>query len=198
MRFVDTNVLLYAISRDPAEQDKAKRANDILADRDVVLSVQVLQEFYVQATRANRADAISHRQAVLLIESFRRFLAECRRVMKPGAVLRLACPDLDRRVHEYLEHADADRFMAELEFDLDRPRGLGNTLRRLASGGGRGHHWMYDGASLVRLLGACGFADARVVAAGETRMPEPGALNLGERPGDSVYVEAVRPHLTQS
>jgi predicted nucleic acid-binding protein len=73
VRFVDTNVLLYAISRDPAEQDKAKRANDILADRDLALSVQVLQEFYVQATRASRADAISHQQAVRLIESFRRF-----------------------------------------------------------------------------------------------------------------------------
>jgi hypothetical protein len=30
VRFVDTSILLYAISRDPAEQDKAKRANDIL------------------------------------------------------------------------------------------------------------------------------------------------------------------------
>ena len=73
MRFVDTNILLYAISRDPAEQDKAKRANDILADRDLALSVQVLQEFYVQATRASRSDAIAHQQAVRLIESFRRF-----------------------------------------------------------------------------------------------------------------------------
>jgi predicted nucleic acid-binding protein len=73
VRFVDTNVLLYAISRDPAEQDKAKRANDILADRDLALSVQVLQEFYVQATRVTRPDAISHSQAVRLIESFRRF-----------------------------------------------------------------------------------------------------------------------------
>ena len=73
MRFADTNVLLYAISRDPAEQDKAKRANDILAERDLALSVQVLQEFYVQATRTSRPDAIGHRQAVLLIESFRRF-----------------------------------------------------------------------------------------------------------------------------
>jgi predicted nucleic acid-binding protein len=35
--------------------------------------VQVLQEFYVQATRASRPDAIGHRQAALLIESFRRF-----------------------------------------------------------------------------------------------------------------------------
>ena len=73
MRFVDTNVLLYAISRDPAELDKAKRASDILAERDLALSVQVLQEFYVQATRASRPDAIGHQQAVLLIQSFRRF-----------------------------------------------------------------------------------------------------------------------------
>jgi predicted nucleic acid-binding protein len=73
VRFVDTNVLLYAISRDPAELDKAKRANDILAERDLALSVQVLQEFYVQATRASRPDAIGHQQAVLLIQSFQRF-----------------------------------------------------------------------------------------------------------------------------
>src|SRR5689334_14465434 len=73
VRFVDTNVLLYAISREPAEQDKAKHANDILAERDLALSAQVLQEFYVQATRASRPDAIGHRQAVLLIQSFRRF-----------------------------------------------------------------------------------------------------------------------------
>jgi len=73
VRFVDTNILLYAVSRDPAEQDKAKRANDLLAERDLALSVQVLQEFYVQATRASRPDAIAHRQAVRLIESFRRF-----------------------------------------------------------------------------------------------------------------------------
>ncbi len=73
VRFVDTNVLLYAISRDPAEQDKAKRANDILAAHDLALSAQVLQEFYVQATRETRRDAISHQQAVRLIESFRRF-----------------------------------------------------------------------------------------------------------------------------
>jgi predicted nucleic acid-binding protein len=53
---------VYAISRDPAEQDKAIRATDILAERDLALSVQVLQEFYVQVTRASRPDAIGHRQ----------------------------------------------------------------------------------------------------------------------------------------
>jgi predicted nucleic acid-binding protein len=73
VRFVDTNVLLYAISRDPEEQDKAKRANEILAARDLAVSVQVLQEFYVQATRVSRRDPITHEQAVDLIESFMRF-----------------------------------------------------------------------------------------------------------------------------
>jgi predicted nucleic acid-binding protein len=73
VRFVDTNILLYAISRDPAELEKAKRASDILTDRDLALSVQVLQEFYVQATRASRPDAIEHTQAVRLIQSFRRY-----------------------------------------------------------------------------------------------------------------------------
>jgi predicted nucleic acid-binding protein len=73
VRFVDTNVLLYAISRDANEQEKAARANAILKDRQLALSVQVLQEFYVQATRASRRDAITHDQATRLVESFLRF-----------------------------------------------------------------------------------------------------------------------------
>jgi predicted nucleic acid-binding protein len=73
VRFADTNVLLYAISRDPDEQGKAARADEILASRDVALSVQVLQEFYVQATRESRTDALTHDQAVALVESFLRF-----------------------------------------------------------------------------------------------------------------------------
>ncbi len=73
MRFVDTNVLLYTVSRDPQEQQKASRAREILASRDVGLSVQVLQEFYVQATRDGRRDRLTHEQATALIDSFRRF-----------------------------------------------------------------------------------------------------------------------------
>jgi len=73
VRFVDTNILLYAISRDPDEADKARRANEILSAGDVGLSVQVLQEFYVQSTRANRGDSIRHEQAVGLIEAWQRF-----------------------------------------------------------------------------------------------------------------------------
>jgi predicted nucleic acid-binding protein len=73
VRFVDTGVLLYAISRDPQEQDRARRANEILADRDLAVSVQVLEEFYVEATRASRPDPLTHSQAMSLVESFLRF-----------------------------------------------------------------------------------------------------------------------------
>lgn len=73
MRFADTNVLLYAVSRDPGEAHKAELARGILAERDLALSVQVLQEFYVQATRASRPDPLSHEQTVKLVESFLRF-----------------------------------------------------------------------------------------------------------------------------
>lgn len=73
VRFVDTNVLLYAISRDEEERDKAEQANDILDKGDLGLSIQVLQEFYVQATRSSRLDRLTHEQAAALIESFLRF-----------------------------------------------------------------------------------------------------------------------------
>ena len=71
--FLDTNILLYSISRDPAESMKRDRAIELLDDSDLVLSIQVLQEFYVQATRATRSDALPHALAVLLIEKWSRF-----------------------------------------------------------------------------------------------------------------------------
>jgi predicted nucleic acid-binding protein len=76
VRFADTNVLLYAISRDASELEKAARANELLSSRDLALSVQVLQEFYVQATRESRADRLTHEQAAALIDSFRRFTVQ--------------------------------------------------------------------------------------------------------------------------
>jgi predicted nucleic acid-binding protein len=73
MRFVDTNVLLYAVSTAPGEAAKASVARGLLDADDLALSVQVLQEFYVQATRAGRSDRLSHEQAALLVESWLRF-----------------------------------------------------------------------------------------------------------------------------
>jgi predicted nucleic acid-binding protein len=76
MRFVDTNVLLYAVSTAPEERTKKARALAVLDDDDLALSVQVLQEFYVQATHRSREERLTHDQAVALIESWLRFQVE--------------------------------------------------------------------------------------------------------------------------
>lgn len=76
MRFVDTNILLYAVSTAPAENAKSELALSLLESEDLAVSVQVLQEFYVQATRAGKRDRLSHEQAALLIESFLRFAVQ--------------------------------------------------------------------------------------------------------------------------
>jgi predicted nucleic acid-binding protein len=73
LRFLDTNILLYSISSERAEAGKRERAITLLERDDIGLSVQVLSEFYVQATRATRRDALAHEIAAGLIEAWLRF-----------------------------------------------------------------------------------------------------------------------------
>ena len=73
MRFVDTNVLVYAVSSAPEDDEKRQRALQLLEGQDIVLSVQVLQEFYVQSTRSSRPGALTHDEAVAFAESLLRF-----------------------------------------------------------------------------------------------------------------------------
>lgn len=73
MRFVDTNVLLFAVSTAPGERKKAGVARELLQSEDLAVSVQVLQEFYVQATHPRRAHGLTHEHASLLVESWLRF-----------------------------------------------------------------------------------------------------------------------------
>jgi predicted nucleic acid-binding protein len=72
-RFVDTNVLLYAISGAKVEARKSEIARHILSQKDLALSVQVLQEFYVQATRPSHPSPITHQQATRFIQSLKRY-----------------------------------------------------------------------------------------------------------------------------
>ena len=74
MRFVDTNILLYSLSTDPSEVRKRSQADAILVSPDLGLSVQVLQEFYVQTTRERPGAALLTReQAVEYVTALTRF-----------------------------------------------------------------------------------------------------------------------------
>lgn len=84
MRFVDTNVLLYAVSTDPDDSAKAVVGQAILTDPDLGLSVQVLQEFYVQATRSTRSHPLTADHAGRMVRSFLRFSVQ---QMSPALVL---------------------------------------------------------------------------------------------------------------
>lgn len=48
--FIDTNILLYAVSNSAKEIEKKWRTRELLEKTNFGLSAQVLQEFYVNAT----------------------------------------------------------------------------------------------------------------------------------------------------
>jgi predicted SAM-dependent methyltransferase len=113
------------------------------------------------------------------------FLRECRRVLAPGGIIRIAVPDLRAIVSEYAAGGIADRLIQRLLL-ADERRGVLRGLRFT------GHRWMYDGESLRRTITEAGFRGAVVLPAGSTTIRRPGTLNLREREAESVYVEAVR------
>ena len=76
MDFVDTNVLLYAVSKRPTEQGKRDQALAVLERPDIALSPQVLGEFYTQSTRPSRQGALTHLEAEEFIGNLQRFHIE--------------------------------------------------------------------------------------------------------------------------
>lgn len=71
--FIDTSILLYSISSDPAEDLKRQKAVALINECNAALSVQVLQEFYVQATRLSRTHRLTHELAAGLMQAWTRF-----------------------------------------------------------------------------------------------------------------------------
>ena len=134
----------------------------------------------------------SHMMEHLDREGARRFLAETRRILRKGGTIRLSLPDLRKQVDNYLAHGDADAFIDHARMCVPTPRGFKDTVYSLLIGP-RHHQWMYDAASLRRLLETNGFVDAKDVPAGTTRIANPDPLDLHERADESVYVEATKP-----
>ena len=69
MRFVDTDVLLYAISAVAEQSEKRDRAIALLKEDGLAISVQVLQEFYYQATRPARPGALTPERALRFVQA---------------------------------------------------------------------------------------------------------------------------------
>ena len=69
---LDTNVLVYAVSKGTEDSAKRRVALDLIDTRDIGLSGQILQEFFVVVTKKNRM-ALSVDDALDWIESFEDF-----------------------------------------------------------------------------------------------------------------------------
>jgi predicted SAM-dependent methyltransferase len=117
---------------------------------------------------------------------------ECARVLERGGVLRLATPDLAAVVDAYVrarhdgDVAAGDAFMSNLGTFVERPESRPATIvQRLFTAP---HQWLYDEASLVRLLREGGFVDVQARAFRESELPE---IELLEH-RDSLFVEARR------
>ncbi len=104
-------------------------------------------------------------------------LREAHRVLRPGAILRLAVPDLDQMVAAY-DPADPDEFLWGIY------QGRGRRAKRTAR-----HWWHYNEASLGALLRRIGFREARRCEFREGRCPD---LQQIETRRWSLFMEAIK------
>ncbi len=70
--FLDTNILVYALSSAEGDAPKRMKALDLVQQSDFGLSAQVLQEFYVTVTRKIRTP-LAPDLAVALMDEYRQF-----------------------------------------------------------------------------------------------------------------------------
>lgn len=109
---------------------------------------------------------------------------ECFRVLKPGGILRIAVPDLEKIVRDYL--ADSTPLASHRFIDRLLIR---HTWQDILHPGAH-HCQMFDSRSLVAMLREAGFENADASQFGESGIPDVLQVELESRKSESLYVEA--------
>jgi predicted SAM-dependent methyltransferase len=109
-------------------------------------------------------------------------LAELRRVLKPGGVLRLVLPDLDLHITAY-QRGDRDHFLVH-----DWETIAGNFITQVLWHGCVKTLFTYEFAA--ELTRNAGFTEVRRVAYRETASRYPEIVELDSREDESFYLEA--------
>jgi len=115
-------------------------------------------------------------------------LADWRRVLEPGGVLRIATPDLEYLVERYGSGRWREQewlSLPEYRFIRTRAEMLNVAFRWW------GHRYLYDAEELERRLRDAGFGTVRRCAYRESTVPE--LAGLETRPDSRLILEAVRP-----
>ena len=130
----------------------------------------------------------SHTLEHLNREAGERFMAECRRVLKPDGILRIVVPDLARIVREYSSgKTDARDFLAEL--GAHAPWAGKGKLRHIAAlFSGSLHLCMYDEKALLDLTACHGFTCHRAEPF-ESAIPGIRDIELEDRARGELIIE---------
>jgi SAM-dependent methyltransferase len=113
-----------------------------------------------------------------------RALVELRRVLKPGGVLRLSLPDLDKAIQAYLSK-DVDYFL----IPDDAVRSISGKMIVQLLWYGRSRS-MFTVEFTRELLAGCGFESIQPCSFRQTSSPFPGIVELDDRELESLFIEA--------
>jgi len=113
-----------------------------------------------------------------------RALCELRRVLRPGGVLRLSLPDLDKAIRAYLAK-DVDYFLIPDEVVQSIAGKM--IVQLLWYGRSRS---MFTIEFMVELLARCGFHSIQPCPFRETANVYPGIVELDDRELESFFIEA--------
>lgn len=123
-----------------------------------------------------------------------RVLAECRRVLRPGGVLRLATPDAARLIDLYRGEAGVEgQHYLEWHHDRFTPRMRTHPLVVLNHNmRAWGHTFLYDAELLQDALSDAGFEEITPCELGSSRHPELRGIERHHRGGGPAKERAVR------
>jgi predicted SAM-dependent methyltransferase len=118
------------------------------------------------------------------------FFEECYRVLKPNCTLRVAVPNFQLLIDNYIIDKNADSFIRNSHLVGEKPKSLLKKIQYILQGHGW-HHQMFNENS-INSLKRYKFSSVNILKAGKTNVKFHSSLDLNERSHESIYFELIK------